>query len=63
MEFKHQDLPSLLPSWAHLVAEGCQVGGRFLPNGPDLSGWNQSEDVLDGGGGGVRPELVPEGIV
>lgn len=52
----------LLISTAYLVAEGGQIGGRFLPDGPDLRGWDQSEDVLDGGGG-VGPELIPEGIV
>lgn len=52
----------LLILTAHLVAEGCQIWGRFLPNGPDLRGWNQSEDVLDSGGG-IGPELIPEGIV
>lgn len=51
-----------IPPKPHLVAEGGQVGGRFLPDGPDLSGWDQSEDVLDGGGG-VGPELIPESIL
>lgn len=47
---------------AHLVTEGCQVGRRLLPDGPDLCGRHQSEDVLDAGGR-VVPELIPEGIV
>lgn len=52
----------LIITAGYLVAEGCQVGRRLLSYSSDLSRRHQSEDVLDGGGG-VDPELIPEGIV
>jgi hypothetical protein len=45
-----------------LVAQRGQVGGRLLPQGPDLGAGQQGKHILDGGDT-VRPELVPKQVI
>lgn len=52
----------VLRTSGYLVAEGCQVWRRLLSDGSDLCRRNQSENILNRGGG-VDPELIPEHVV
>lgn len=46
----------------YLIAQRCQIGGRFLPHSSDLSGRHQGKHILYAGRS-VRPELIPERVI